>query len=304
MEARDFRYFLAVAEELHFGRAAERLSIAAPALSRAVRRAESELGVELFVRDTHGVRLTDAGEKLVGGARDALASLDEALAVTHEAGGLNELTGVLDVGVNPFLRHGLGPAIFERFAVICPAVRLTRREQFSGPLMEELRIRRIDVALDFCPARAYGFIYEPICDADLIVLISSEHRLAARASVDLFDLRDEPFLLPSAAAAPAMRMYLSRLSATAGFKPNFALREIDHDEQMDAIKEGAGVMLVSRFFLEAVPSGVTLLELDLPARLEFELVRRDEHPPPALARFIDAAHYVGSQETLDLKCFS
>lgn len=164
MEARELRYFLAVAEELHFGHAAQRLSIASSVLTRAVQKVEADLGVELFVRDTHGVRLTGAGAALVGGARDALTSLDEALACAREAG-RQALEGVLGVGASPLLRHHLGPAIFARFAEVCPAVRVAHREELSGPLMEELRARRIDAALAFCPVRHDGLEYEPIRDA-------------------------------------------------------------------------------------------------------------------------------------------
>ncbi len=292
VEARELRYFLAVAEELHFGRAAQRLSIAAPGLSRAVRRVESDLGVELFVRDTHGVRLTDAGQALVGRARDALASLDEALATAREAGS-RELVGALSVGASPQLRHRLGPAIFERFAAVCPAVRVSRREELSGPLVEELLARRIDAALAFCPAHDSQLVYEPIRDAELVVLLRVSHPLARRSSVGLAELREEPFLLPSIAAAPALRLRYAELFAAAGFAPRYAPREIDHDERLAAVREGCGALLTSRFFVEGAPSGTTLLELDPPVRLRFELVRRAESPSPALARFAEVVREVG-----------
>ncbi|HWX45037.1 MAG TPA: LysR family transcriptional regulator [Solirubrobacteraceae bacterium] len=320
MEARELRYFLAVAEELHFGHAAERLSIAQPALSRAVRRVEADLGVELFVRDGHGVRLTEAGEALVGRTRDALASLEEALACALEAG-RRTLEGALSVGVSPLLRHGVAPAIFERFAVVCPAVRVAHREELSGPLVEELRERRIDAALAFCPPRKEDLEYEPIRDAELVVLLSAEHPLARRAAgsprvgrgeghtleeraaghaqarraaVSLGELREEQFLLPSEAAAPGVRARFAGLFAAAGFEPRYSPRAIDHDEEMLAVREGWGVVLVSRFLLESPPVGTALLELDPPARVDFELVRRAERPSPELARFVEAVREVGA----------
>ncbi|HEY3828661.1 MAG TPA: LysR substrate-binding domain-containing protein [Solirubrobacteraceae bacterium] len=292
LEARELRYFLALAEELHFGRAAQRLSIATPGLSRAVRRVELDLGVELFVRDTHGVRLTGAGEALVDRARDALTSLDEALTLAREAG-RRELVGALRVGVNPLLRHRLGPAIFEHFASSCPGVRVSRREELSGPLIEELQARRIDAALAFCPAYEDGLSYEPICDAELVVLLSANHRLARRAAISPAQLHDEPLLLPSAAAAPGLRRRFGELFAAFGFEPRYSPREIDHDERMAAVREGPGVLLTSRFFIETMPTGVELLELDPPLPLSFELVCRDESPAPALARFAEVVRDVG-----------
>jgi DNA-binding transcriptional LysR family regulator len=286
VEARELRYFLAVAEELHFGHAARRLSIAAPVLSRAVRRFEADLGIALFRRDTRGVELTDAGEVLVGRARNALASLDGALAAAREAGQV-ELVGLLDVGVSPLLRHGLGPAIFERFAGVCPAVRLVRREELSGPLVDELHSRRIDAALAFCPPRHEGLVYEQIRDAELAILVASSHPLAGRSSVHPVELREETFLVPSVAGAPDVRRRFAELFAAAGFQPRYSPRGIDYDEEMTAVAEGYGVAVISRFFLETAPAGTVLLTPDPRLSLDFELVRRAERPPPALARFIE-----------------
>jgi DNA-binding transcriptional LysR family regulator len=295
MRGRDLRYVLAVAEELHFARAADRLSIAPSALSRAVGRTETELGVQLFVRDAHGVTLSEAGAVLVDRAREALASLDEALALAQEAG-LKPLRGALEVGINPMLRNRLGPTIFARFAQSYPAVRVVWREQLSGPLIEELLARRIDVALDFCPASRHELSYKPICDAALVVLVCESHPFARRGSVNLFELRDELFLLPRRESAPAMRPQLVRLFAAAGFQARCSSAELDHDQQMLAVKRGSGVALVSRFFLQDSPPEIAVLELDPPVRLSFELVCRAERPAPALARLIGTVDELASRE--------
>lgn len=291
MEARELRYFLAVAEELHFGHAAQRLSIASSVLTRTVQKVEADLGVQLFERDTHGVRLTGAGAALVGRTRDALASLEEAIACAREAG-RRALEGVLNVGVSPLLRHRVAPAIFEQFASACPAVRVTTREELSGPLVAELRERRIDAALAFCPPAHEDLEYEPIQDAQLAVLLPARHPLADRPTVSLGELREERFLVPSAAAAPGVRTRFTQLFAAAGIQARYSSRAIDHDEEMTAVAEGAGVALISRFLLEAVPTGTALVELDPPARVDFELVRRAEHPTPELARFVEAVREV------------
>jgi DNA-binding transcriptional LysR family regulator len=299
VEARELRYFLAVAEELHFGHAARRLSIATPVLSRAVRRIELDLGIPLFRRDNHGVELTEAGQALVGSARNALASLDEALAAAREAGRL-DLVGLVNVGVSPLMRHRLGPAIFERFATLCPAVRVARREELSGPLVEELRARQIDVALAFCPPHHDGLVYEPIGDAELVILIASSHALASRSSVKLVELREEPLLVPSVTAAPDVRRRFDELFAAAGFQPRYSPRYIDYDEELAAVGEGCGFALISRFFFETVPPGVAVLRPDPPISLDFELVRRAERPSPELARFIEAVAEVGAQSSSPL----
>jgi DNA-binding transcriptional LysR family regulator len=302
MEARELRYFLALAEELHFSHAARRLEIAPSALSRAVHKIETDLGVQLFVRDTHGVRLTGTGEALVGRSRDALASLEEALARAREAG-RRALEGALSVGVSPLLRHRLAPAILERFAAAYPAVRVERRDELSGPLVQELRERRIDVALAFCPTRHHDLAYEPIRDAQLAVLLPAAHPLAERTAVSLDELREDRFLLPSATGAPGVHARFDKLSAAAGFHAKLATRTLDYDEGMVAVREGLGVAPVSRFLLEDAPAGTALVALDPPVAVDFELVHRSERPAPELARFVDAVREVAALD-LDSVCES
>ena len=163
----------------------------------------------------------------------------------------------------------------------------------NGPLIEELQARRIDAALAFCPTYEDGLSYEPVRDAELVVLLSANHRLARYAAISPAQLREEPLLLPSAAAAPGLRRRFSELFAAFGFEPRYSSREIDHDERMDAVREGPGVLLTSRFFIETLPTGIDLLELHPPLSLSFELVCREESPSPALARFAEVVHDVG-----------
>lgn len=299
LEARELRYFLALAEELHFGRAARRLAIAAPVLSRAVRRMEADLGVALFVRDTHEVRLTTAGRVLVGRARDALAVLDEALAAAREAG-RRELEGALSVGATPLMRHRLGPAIFKHFGKAYPSVRVARREELSGPLIEELLARRIDLALAFCPPWHADLVYESIRDAELVMLVAESHPLAGRSTVRPSRLRGETLLLPSVAGAPAVRERFAELFESVGFRPRYSDREIDYDEEMAAVREGHGVVLTSRFFFEVAPPGTTLLALDPPVPLSFELVRRAERATPMLTRFAEVVRETGALDSQTL----
>ncbi|HST54727.1 MAG TPA: LysR substrate-binding domain-containing protein [Solirubrobacteraceae bacterium] len=299
MDARELRYFLILSEELHFGRAAQRLAVAQPVLSKMLRRLEVELGVELFVRDSHSVELTVAGRALLDHARDAIASLDQAVAAVREAG-RRELVGTLNVGASPLLRHGLGPAIFERFASVYPGVTVTRREEYSGPLIDELLARRIDVALSFCPARHTQLLYEPFRDAELVVIVSRAHRLAARASVSLPELRDESFLMPSALVAPALREQLEPLFTAAGFAPRYAAQAIDHDEDLAMVSAGHGAMLTSRYSIGDPPPRVSVLCLDPPLELPFELVRHAGRPSPILARFAEVAKQVGQQQQWEL----
>jgi DNA-binding transcriptional LysR family regulator len=296
LEARELRYFVALAEELHFAGAAQRLELAPPALSRAIRRMEADLGVALFRRDTHTVALTDAGVALLSSARTALAGFDEALHATRGTGGL-ELEGVLRVGVTPMMRHRLAPAVLERFAGLCPAVEVQRREELSGPLVQELLAHRVDVALAFCPPRHDGLLYTPIRDAELVVLVARSHPLAVHRAVALSALDGEPLLVPSSPAAPDVRRRFDELFAARGLRAVYASRTTDHDEEMSAVAQGRGVALVSRYFFDVAPPGTALLALRPPLRLDFELVHRADPSGPALERFLEAVREVGALPT-------
>lgn len=297
LEARELRYFLALAEELHFAGAAQRLAVAVPVLSRAIRRMEADVGVELFHRDTHNVALTDAGAALLSSARLAVADFDEALLATRIAAGL-ELEGELRVGTTPLMRHRLAPEVFAHFAALCPAVQVQRREELSGPLVGELLADRVDLALSFCPPRHRGLAYEPFRDAELAVLLARSHPLAAHGAVALSALDGEPLLVPSAVAAPEVRRRFDELFAARGLRAVYASRAIEHDEEMIAVAQGLGVALVSRYFFDLAPPGTVLLALRPPLALDFELVYRTEPAAPALLRFVEAVREVGRRPLL------
>src|SRR3954468_10542980 len=132
VELRHLRYFVAVAEELHFGRAAERLHISQPPLSQAIRSLEDDLGCELFRRTSRQVELTTAGDALLEPARATLSMAHAAVAAAQEAA--NDLRGRLRIGVTPVARHGVAPAILSAFRARHPNVEVQKREELSGPL--------------------------------------------------------------------------------------------------------------------------------------------------------------------------
>jgi DNA-binding transcriptional LysR family regulator len=286
VEARELRYFVAVADERHFGRAAQRLAVASPALSRTVRKVETELGVELLLRDSQSVRLTSAGEALLRPARDALAVFDEAVAASREAAG-HDIEAVLAVGVSPLLRHRLGPSIFERFACLFPAIKVCSREEFGGLLVEELLERRIDCAIALFPARHHELAYEPIRDAQLMVLLSARHPLATRGTASLHELEHDLFQLPSDSSAGSLNKQIEELCASAGFELKRSATPVEQDMDLAEIRANRAVTLVSRFYVEEPSTGMALLGIDPPLRHSFELVRRRERAAPALSRFIE-----------------
>ncbi|WP_030348208.1 LysR family transcriptional regulator [Streptomyces sp. NRRL S-1022] len=189
MESRPLRYFVAVAEELNFARAAERLGISAPPLSRAIRRLESDLGVTLFERTTHSVALTRAGEVLLGEARFALDALEAAGRRARRAAGPDRK---LVLAVKADGDAGLLEPLLERFAADPAALPVTVRLcgwQEQPPL---LRRGEADAALVHEPFDRTGLDSEPLIAEPRVAALSAAHPLAARDHVLLADLGLRP----------------------------------------------------------------------------------------------------------------
>jgi DNA-binding transcriptional LysR family regulator len=195
VELRHLRYFLAVAEELNFSRAAERLHIAQPALSAQIRALEAQLGGELFTRTTRRVALTPTGEMLVEDVRDIVARVDAALAKAQAAGRTERR--VLRIG---FAAHGAGEAgseILRRFGKRSPSI---ERELVTASTLEELqrhvRDRATDVAFVWLPLLYEELTAQPVLTERRFVAIHPAHRLSGQSSLSASDLFDEPIVAP------------------------------------------------------------------------------------------------------------
>ena len=195
LELRHLRYFLAVAEELNFSRAAERLHIAQPALSAQIRTLESQLGCRLFLRTTRRVELTPSGKQLLDDARDILARADEAVAKVR-AVARGEL-GVVRIG---FVAHGageVGTEIVRRFAAALPTIETQLVE--SATLEEvqwHVRDRTSDVAFVWLPLLYEELEVELIRTEQVFIGMHLGHRLATRPTLTRSDVTPEPIVAP------------------------------------------------------------------------------------------------------------
>lgn len=291
MDFRELRYFVALAEEQHFGRAAERLFIAQSGLSRAIRRSEDELGVTLFARTRRHVELTAAGAALLERAYDALSSFDEVRSTAEAARG--GMVGTLTVATSPVARYQTAP-IFGRFASRCAGVHLIHREQLAGEIVKDLLADALDVGIAFCTPLHTGLVVEPLRDVELRVLISSSHPLAARGRIALAELRDEHFLIQTEVLASGSAARVQSIFRAAGFQPRYVQQVGAHDEDFQGVSRGEGVVLSGRTFLGDCPPGISVLQLQPRTTLPLELVRRAGESSAIQARFIEivrqAAH--------------
>src|ERR1700685_925594 len=198
VHGRDLRYFVAVAEDRHFTRAAERLFISQPALSKQIRMLERQLGAPLFDRGREGVRLTLVGEALLPHARQVLAAWDRGWAGAEEAKSKQRATLVAGMSTSPG-RGGLLPAIRSRFSALRPEAVVQLRQVGWGDSTAGLADGTVDVAFVWLPLPDPGrYQWVVVAEEQRLVAMPDSHPLASRDVIDFADLLDEPFT-PAAA---------------------------------------------------------------------------------------------------------
>ena len=244
LELRQLRYFVAVAEERHFGRAAERVFVAQPSLSAQIARLESDLGVRLLVRDRRGTTLTAAGERLLEVARDTLDRLNAGVHEVRRVGGAEPATLRVAVLAETYLRAGPVAPLLAAFRRNHPSWTAEPRVTATPAMIAALLGGSVDVGFAHAPlddgrleARVVGF--EAYCLA-----VPQRHACSRRASVALAELASERFLLPPAKTAPERRDEILGFCRRAGFRPKTAAAPADLGGALDRVAAGQGVCLV------------------------------------------------------------
>jgi DNA-binding transcriptional LysR family regulator len=238
---RDLRYFVAVAEELSFTRAAERLYVSQPALSKQLRQLERTLRVTLLLRDSRGVTLTATGAQLLPQARRLLETWEETARLVAEAEAHERR--VLRVGLQTSIGRDLYPAVSRRFAELGAGWRLSLRAHDWTDPSAGLLGQTTDVALVWLPAPA-GLEYRLLLVEPRWVALPDGHRLAGRAQVDFAELLDEPFVALPAEAGP-MRDFWLAAAERGGRSARIAVEVATADETFEAVASGLGVHLLA-----------------------------------------------------------
>jgi len=259
MSPADLHAFLAVAEELHFGRAAARLHVTPPPLTRHIQKLEREVGARLFERTKRSVALTSAGRVLVGEARRLLATLDGLPGLVQRAARGD--TGTLRVGVISAALFSQARAFEAAMRRSLPHARIAWQVQSSAEQVEALRQNRLDLGFVHTPIEHEGLALRPVLRESLVVALPAAHRLAARRAVSLRALKDEVFVVATRDRVPS---YYDRFIAachTAGFEPR-----LEHQRQtmvnfLGLVAIGAGVTVVPASMMRVHVDGVTYVRL-------------------------------------------
>ncbi len=291
LELRHLRYFVAVAEELNFSRAAERLHMAQPPLSVAIRQLEQELGTDLFERTTREVRLTEAGRALLAGARRTLAEADRALAAAKRAGA-GEL-GQLKVGFSWSARFETLPALGQAFTARYPDVRLITQEMWNADMQSALRSGGIDVAISLCPEMARGIADEVIRTEPVVAILAAKHRLANEDSISLGALADDEFVLFPRELAPRLFDVLVGICRHAGFEPRLRGESFHTDWDLLLLGDAPVVAIAPESVAGELPEGVAAVPVSEPTDgLETRMLWRDDNGSPSLKAFLETARGV------------
>lgn len=300
LELRHLRYFVAVAEELNFSRAAERLHMAQPPLSAAIRQLEQELGTDLLLRTTREVRLTEAGRTFLEGANRTLAELDRAR-IDAQRASAGEI-GQLRVAFSWSSRFETLPAIGRSFRQSHPDVSLLTEEMWNARMLPALRSAAIDVALSLYPEVASEFSYQTIRAEPVVALLPTAHPRAGQRSLNLRELAEERFLFFPRELAPRLYDFMVGLCRRAGFEPLATGDSFHSGWELQILSDVDVIALVPASVRLDLPDGIGTVEIaDPPDQLETTLVWRKDDPSPVNRAFREAAlsaFRIGSAQTL------
>ncbi len=260
MNFRNVRLFLAVAQELHFSSAARRMNIAQPALSRAIRALEKDLGTDLFRRSTRKVELTQAGRLFQQDAQKAIDHLGLAVGRARKAAAGE--AGALGIGYMDFAIEGEFPKILREFISRYPAVSVEAKASFTERIIDDLRDRKIDVGFAVGPVVHAGLATFTVQNDRFVAVVSEAHPLALRSSVRLREFADEPLVL---GRRESWLPYLRRVEALcrdAGFTPR-VVQEADTTESIFAfVASGIGSTIYLERAFNYDPPGIRVIPLE------------------------------------------
>ncbi|MFI6323106.1 LysR substrate-binding domain-containing protein [Nonomuraea sp. NPDC050556] len=270
------RAFVVLAEELHFGRAADRLGVAQPPFSQQIRRLEERVGHPLFERDPSGVRLTPAGRELLPAARSAIDGLAFGLEAARRAG--RGEAGRLRVGFAASLAVTVLPRLLRAHRGRHPLVELDLREMTTAPQVAALLAGDIDVGLMREPPDDPALMVGPVVFEGFVAVLPAGHPLAVLPAVPVEALAGERFVLLPRESAPTVHDRIVGVCRAAGFEPVIGQRAVEWQTVCALVGAGLGVSLAPEGVASVGIPGVVYREIDSAVRTSVALVRRaDDH---------------------------
>lgn len=291
VDARLWRSFTVVAEELHYGRAAQRLQITQPALSRQIRDLERALGVTLFDRTSRRVTLSQAGRAVLGQARRALTEADRAVRLARLAalGDWGELT----IAALPAVALGLLPNVIRAYRDTHKSVGVTITESFDDEQFTALAAGRVDAGFLRAAEAPPGIRLRTLLTEPVMAALPADHRLARHDQLALSELAGEPFVFfPRHRSALAYDEFIASCHA-AGFSPAI-VQEASSISALGLVAAGLGVTVVAASYRALSLAGVRFVPVT-GHRLALQVAWAADNTNTALPGFLDTAHHIAVQ---------
>ncbi|HVB74211.1 MAG TPA: LysR substrate-binding domain-containing protein [Ktedonobacteraceae bacterium] len=286
IDLRRLYYFMIVAQELHFTRAAERLHIAQPPLSYQIQQLERELGVQLFERTRHSVQLTEAGHVLLGEARRIFGQMEQTVRMVQRVG--HGEVGLLTLGFVPSASNNILPLSLREFHQRFPNVQLFLKELNPDQLVHGLHERHIDVGFLFLPLDDKELTTRPVLSEPLLAVLPVTHPLATQPVVSLQSFADDPFIIPPRyALVPGLRSHILEACRRAGFIPKVAQEAWLMQTIIGLVAADMGVALVPASVQNLHRTGIVYKPLqDSLAQVQMGVIWRHDETLPTLQRFL------------------
>ena len=292
VELRHLRYFLAVADELHFGRAAERVHVAQPAISQQIRRLEAEIGTELFHRNRREVRLAPAGEALRDYAVRAIDEVNDGVEAARRAarGEIGNLTvGFLETAASTIV-----PRAVRQFRPARPDVNLTLRELGVGAQIDDLQAGRLDVGIIRPPADADDLVFERIIDEELIAAVPSGHPLAGRDQITARTVVDQPLVLLSREVVPGLYDQVLAIRQEESGSGAIAQEATSIQAVLGLVSAELGISVMPASVRSLSREGVEFVAIRSAHRSALLTARRRDDDSPVVEAFLAAARAAAS----------
>lgn len=288
MELRHLHYFIAVAEELHFSRAAERLCISQPPLSQQIRDLEEELGVKLFERTKRHVQLTEAGKVFLERSYLLFAHLEQAIAATQQIG--RGEVGQVAIGFVDSAMYTSLPEMLRAFRAQFPAVELRLQELTTAQQIQALYDKQIDVGIVRSAISEPGLSVECLLHESLVLALPENHPLSAQTQVSLSSLADEFFILFPAKLGPLFYEQIIHSCEQAGFRPKVAQEAVQMQTIVGLVAAGLGIAIVPASLQNFHRSGVIYrpLQEEIP-NTGLYLTWRQHDSSPVINTFLNLA---------------
>lgn len=293
VEIRHLRYFLAIAEELNFSRAAEKLRIAQPPLSQQIKQLEHELGVQLIERETRPVRLTEAGKIFREQAQTLTLRFDELVQQMQKMG--RGETGTLSIAFVASATFEVLPVVLREFQKLFPDVRLDLFEMNTSEQKVALLERRINLGFVRPDVLDEAIMVEKLLEESIVLAVPSNHKYSHRESIDITEIAKDPLICFPRMPEPSFGSFILGVCRAHGFEPVVVQHAGELQTALSLVAGGLGIALLPNSIRKNEREGVVYLPLKEPVpKTALSIAYRKDDTSPTMKSFLEVLRAVSS----------